>query len=236
MTRRLLRLVLLAVLGMTALTVVLILPFRWLNPPITMFMLADRLQAVRSDDPDYRFRHEWVEWDELSPSLKVAVIAAEDQRFSRHFGFDLVEIDKALRARRTGASSRGASTITQQTAKNLFLWSGQSWVRKGIEAWLTLWLELLWPKQRILEVYLNIAEFGPGVFGAEAASHYHFGLTARALGTANSALLAAVLPNPIVYQASAPSGYVVGRQRKIQRQMQLIGGTAYLDQLDGRGD
>ena len=213
-------------------TVVLILPFRWINPPITMFMAADRLQAAIARDRSYRFRHEWVALPDMSTNIKVAVIAAEDQRFASHFGFDLIEIDKALGARRGHGSGRGASTISQQTAKNLFLWSGHSWIRKGLEAWLTLWIEACWPKKRILEVYLNSAEFGPGVFGAGAASDFFFGRSPGQLSTSESALLAAVLPNPIRFSVAAPSTRVRQRQQWIEQQIRALGGASYLDRLD----
>jgi len=162
----------------------------------------------------------------------LAVIAAEDQRFADHGGFDLIEIGNAVSARLDGTSTRGASTLTQQTAKNLFLWSGQSWVRKGLEAWLTLWIEWLWPKTRILEVYLNIAEFGPGVFGVEAASRRFFNTSAERLSAERSALLAAVLPNPGVYRVDAPGPKVLNRQRWILKQIRGIGGNAYLRRLE----
>lgn len=213
-------------------TVVLILPFRWINPPITMFMAADRLQAAFARDRSYRFRHEWIPLSAMSANIKVAVIAAEDQRFAGHFGFDLVEIDKALGAQRGGGSGRGASTITQQTAKNLFLWSGHSWLRKGLEAWLTLWIEVCWPKTRILEVYLNSAEFGPGVFGAGAASNHFFRHPPSRLSTTESALLAAVLPNPKRFSVAAPSAKVRHRQQWIERQIRALGGASYLNRLD----
>ncbi len=214
------------------LTVLLILPFRWINPPISMFMAADRLQAAIANDGSYLFRHQWVALDDMSANIQVAVIAAEDQRFASHFGFDLVEIDKALETRRAGGAGRGASTISQQTAKNLFLWSGRSWLRKGLEAWLTLWIELFWSKTRILEVYLNIAEFGPGVFGAGAASEHFFKHPSGRLTASESALLAAVLPNPLRFSVAAPSDYVRQRQHRIHRQMKLLGGAAFLQRLD----
>jgi monofunctional glycosyltransferase len=213
-------------------TAVLVLPFRWINPPITMFMATDRLHAAIARDRSYRFRHQWVAWHDMSANIKIAVIAAEDQRFDTHFGFDLIEIDKALEARQVGGAGRGASTISQQTAKNLFLWSGHSWIRKGLEAWLTLWIEACWPKNRILEVYLNSAEFGPGVFGAGAASDYFFGRTPNQLSVSESALLAAVLPNPIRFSVAAPSAKVRQRQQWIKRQIRSLGGASYLQLLD----
>ncbi len=163
--------------------------------------------------------------------VQTAVIAAEDQRFADHYGFDLVEIGNAVSTRMKGRSNRGASTISQQTAKNLFLWGGQSWLRKGIEAWLTTWIEGLWPKKRILEVYLNIAEFGRGTFGVQAASRRYFKKSAAQVSLAESSLLAAVLPNPLIYRVDQPGPRVRKRQQWIQAQIQSIGGASYLKRL-----
>ena len=230
--RRLRNKLLHASLWVVIVTAVLILPFRWINPPITMFMATDRLHAAFARDRSYRFRHDWVALSDMSANIKVAVVAAEDQRFANHFGFDLIEIDKALQARRDNSRGRGASTISQQTAKNLFLWSSHSWVRKGLEAWLTLWIEACWPKNRILEVYLNSAEFGPGVFGVGAASEYFFARTPDQISVSESALLAAVLPNPIRFSVAAPSAKVRQRQQWIERQIRALGGTSYLKLLE----
>lgn len=205
---------------------------RWVNPPTTAFMLTDRLGAWLASEPNYRFQHRWDPWTQISGNAKLAVIASEDQRFAEHFGFDFVEIGNALDERERGRSHRGASTITQQTAKNLFLWSGQSWVRKGLEAYFTLLIETFWPKRRILEVYLNIAEFGPGVFGVGAASDRYFRLTPARLNRPQSALLAAVLPNPRLFHVAAPSKYVRYRQSWILLQMNRLGGSGYLGHLD----
>ncbi|MDX1517608.1 MAG: monofunctional biosynthetic peptidoglycan transglycosylase, partial [Woeseiaceae bacterium] len=172
-------------------SVVLVLPLRWINPATTAFMIADE-----RDLDEIRF--EWVAWNDISESLALAAIAAEDQRFFDHAGIDFASIKKSVEdARRRGAGLRGASTITQQVAKNLYLWRGRSFVRKGIEAYLALLIDLTWPKQRILEVYLNIAEFGPGIYGVGAASDIFFGKSARTVSDAEAARLAAVLPNPI---------------------------------------
>jgi monofunctional biosynthetic peptidoglycan transglycosylase len=214
------------------LTIVPIAALRYVDPPTTLFMIADRWEAALGDEAGYHFEYQWQDLDNIDPDIQLAVIAAEDQRFADHAGFDLVEISHAVSARLDGTSSRGASTITQQTAKNLFLWSGQSWVRKGLEAWLTLWIEWLWPKKRILEVYLNVAEFGPGVFGVAAASSRFFKGRADRLTAEQSALLAAVLPNPRLYRADAPGPRVLKRQRWILRQIKGIGGMAYLSRLD----
>lgn len=161
--------------------------------------------------------------------MPLAVVAAEDQRFPDHRGFDLESIRDALEERHR--RQRGASTISQQVAKNLYLWPGQSWLRKGLEAYLTLYIELLWPKRRILEIYLNIAEFGPGVFGVGYAAGDFFGGTARQLSARQAATLAAVLPNPKRMSAAAPSVHVAERRQWILRQMEQLGGPAYLANL-----
>jgi monofunctional biosynthetic peptidoglycan transglycosylase len=163
--------------------------------------------------------------------VKVAVIASEDQNFPAHYGFDLKSINDALTERQSGGRVRGASTISQQVAKNLFLWPAQSWLRKGLEAYFTVLIETLWPKQRILEVYLNVAEFGRGVFGVGAASDIYFHKRASRLSAYDAALLAAVLPSPKKMRVNAPSNYVRSRQQWILGQMRGLGGTALLKEL-----
>jgi monofunctional biosynthetic peptidoglycan transglycosylase len=202
--------------------IVPVLAFRWLPVPFTAFMLQDRVNAALSRQHDYRFRHDWVPWKQISPNAARAVIASEDQKFASHHGFDLESIDQALAEKDRGRRLRGASTISQQLAKNLFLWPGRSWVRKGLEAWFTLLLEGLWPKQRILEVYLNSAEFGRGVWGIEAASQRFFGKPARRLSRGEAALLAAVLPSPRRLHADAASPYLRSRQAWILDQMDAV--------------
>ena len=218
-------------LGLVAACVLVVLLLRWVPVPLTSFMLQDRIAALRSGGKDHGFEHDWVAWDEISPNAAVAVVAAEDQKFAYHLGFDVESIDRAMKEAKRGRRLRGASTISQQVAKNLFLWPGHSWVRKGFEAWFTLLIEALWPKQRILEVYLNSAEFGRGVWGVEAASRRFFGKPARRLSRQEAALLAAVLPNPKRFRVDAPSGYVRQRQAWILGQMSALGGSAYLDAL-----
>ena len=164
--------------------------------------------------------------------MKLAVIASEDQTFPDHHGFDFRSIDKALDERERGRPVRGASTISQQVAKNLFLWPGKNWIRKGLEAYFTLLIETLWPKQRILEVYLNIAEFGKGVFGVGIASESYLRKPAARLSSYDAALLAAVLPNPKRLRANSPSTYVRSRQAWIMGQMRGLGGTALLQRLE----
>jgi monofunctional biosynthetic peptidoglycan transglycosylase len=222
----------LALAAWAAVTVVVVVALRWVNPPTTAFMLRERVGALFARDAGYEFRHEWRDWDQISRYAALAVVAAEDQRFPLHRGFDFKQIDKALEDRERGRRVRGASTISQQVAKNLFLWPGQSWFRKGLEAGLTVLIELAWPKQRILEVYLNVAEFGRGIWGIQAASRAYFGKDAAKLGRAEAALLAAVLPAPKRYSAAKPGPWVRKRQAWIQRQMAALGGPAYLAELD----
>lgn len=207
---------LLGVLAFVALLICLpllpVLLLIFINPPTSSYMLQSETAV----------RQQWVDAAEISPWAARAVIAAEDQRFAEHWGFDLASIAEAVEDNRRGGSRRGASTISQQLAKNLFLWPG-GYVRKGIEAWITLWIELLWSKHRILEVYLNIAEFGAGTYGVEAAARQFFGISAAQLGAEQAALLAAVLPNPKRLLAALPSDYVSERSRWIQAQMTQMG-------------
>ncbi|MGQ0428650.1 MAG: monofunctional biosynthetic peptidoglycan transglycosylase [Gammaproteobacteria bacterium] len=202
-----------ALLSLAAASVLLVALLRFVPVPVTAFMLQDEVRPRQ---------HEWVPWEEISRHAAAAVIAAEDQRFLEHDGFDFEAIDKALIDAKRGRRLRGASTISQQLAKNLFLWPGQSWLRKGLEAWFTLWIEALWPKRRILEVYLNSAEFGRGVWGVEAASRKFFGKPAERLSRVEAALLAAVLPNPKRFRAANPSPYVRQRQDWILWQMRRL--------------
>jgi monofunctional biosynthetic peptidoglycan transglycosylase len=229
---RIARAVLLLVAAWAAVTVLVVLMLRWVDPPATAFMLQDRIGALVRGDDTYEFRHEWRDWDQISRQAALAVVAAEDQQFPRHHGFDLKQIDKALKDRERGRRVRGASTISQQVAKNLFLWPGQSWFRKGLEAGLTVLIEIAWPKQRILEVYLNVAEFGRGTWGVQAASRRFFRKDAARLGRSEAALLAAVLPAPKRYRADQPGPYVRRRQAWIERQMVALGGPAYLSDLN----
>ena len=197
--------------------------------PFSAVMVERQLSAWLSGDFGYVAHSDWVSMDEISPWMGLAVIAAEDQKFPEHWGFDVSAIEKALaHNERNENRIRGASTLSQQTAKNLFLWDGRSWVRKGYEAGLTLGMETVWSKKRILTVYLNIAEFGDGVFGVEAAAQRYFHKPASRLSLSEAALLAAVLPNPLRFKANAPSGYVRSRQAWIMRQMRQLGGESFM--------
>ena len=208
----------------------LILLFSILPVPFSAVMVERQLSAWFNGDFHYIAHSDWVSMDEISPWMGIAVIAAEDQKFPDHWGFDLPAIQKALaHNERHENRIRGASTLSQQTAKNLFLWDGRSWVRKGLEAGLTLGMETVWSKKRILTIYLNIAEFGDGVFGVEAAAQRYFNKPASRLSLSEAALLAAVLPNPVRFKASAPSGYVRSRQAWIMRQMRQLGGEGFME-------
>ncbi len=231
LTFRLLRIAGWLLLGWLAFTIAMIALLRWVDPPTSAFMLRERSLAA-SSKPAYSVRHRWVDAQQISKQVQVAVIASEDQTFPDHHGFDFRSIDQALDERERGQRVRGASTISQQVAKNLFLWPGQSWVRKGLEVYFTLLIETLWPKQRILEVYLNIAEFGKGVFGVGIASETYFRKSAARLNAYDAALLAAVLPSPKRLRANAPSTYVRSRQRWIMAQMRSLGGTSVLQRLE----
>ena len=201
---------------------------RFVHPVTSAFMMERWLGATLSREKDFSLHYRWTPWDKVSKQLPIALVAAEDQKFPFHHGFDLDAIQDAIEDAEDGDRLRGASTITQQVAKNLFLWNGRSFVRKGLEAYFTVLIEALWPKRRILEVYLNIAEFGDGIYGAAAASETFFHKTPAALGARESALLAAVLPNPKRLRADRPSGYVERRAAWIERQAAQLGGASYL--------
>jgi monofunctional biosynthetic peptidoglycan transglycosylase len=205
---------------------------RWINPPYTAFMAEAQAAAWAARDSNYVFRHSWVDLDRISPNLPLAVVASEDQKFPEHWGFDVEAIERAYALNQHSHKVRGASTISQQVAKNMFLWSGRSYFRKGLEAYFTVLIESLWPKRRILEVYLNVAEFGYGIYGAEAAAQRFFHKPASRLTRGDAAALAAVLPNPERLSAAAPTRYVQQRREWILGQMQALGGPEMLDEID----
>ncbi|MGB5423587.1 MAG: monofunctional biosynthetic peptidoglycan transglycosylase [Desulfobacterales bacterium] len=208
----------LVVIGL-AVTLLPVVILRWVPPPTTAFMLQKYFQARWNGSRDYTIRYRWTDWRNISPHAAQAVMAAEDQKFPVHWGFDPHSIAEAWEERQKGERIRGASTITQQVAKNLFLWPGKSFVRKGIEAYFTVLIETIWPKRRILEVYLNIAEFGRGVFGIAAASETFYKKTPDRLTRTQSALLAAALPNPRQLRIDRPSPYMQARAVWILNQM-----------------
>jgi monofunctional biosynthetic peptidoglycan transglycosylase len=203
---------------------------RWFPPFTTPLML---MRVTGKSDPQYQISgisSQWINYSRLSSNMKLAVITSEDQRFSTHSGFDYEAIEKAIKHNRRSKRVRGASTISQQVAKNVFLWPGRSYLRKGLEVYFTVMIEALWPKERILEMYLNVIETGNGVFGVQAAARKYFHEDASALSPAQAALIAAVLPNPRLYNAAKPSSYIRHKQAWIQREMKEIG-KEYLDEL-----
>jgi monofunctional biosynthetic peptidoglycan transglycosylase len=204
-------------------SIISVMILRWLPVPTSSFMLYRHYEDVRDEQTFRPIRYDWVSYDNISHHAARAVIASEDQKFFHHAGFDLESIQKAINVYAKGGKLRGASTISQQVAKNLFLTPTKSLFRKGVEAWFTFLIETMWNKERILEVYLNIAEFGDHLFGIDEASHKYFGIPAKQLSPSQAALLAATLPNPIRFQANRPSGYVFKRQRWILRQMRNLG-------------
>ena len=203
-----------------------VVALRWVNPPATSFVLRQDWESLQAEQ--YSLREHWVSYENIPRHTMQAVVASEDQLFWDHWGFDFESIEEAWEERMEGERSRGASTITQQVAKNIYLWPAESYIRKGIEAGITLMIELFWPKERIIEVYLNIAEFGPGIFGIGKASEQLFGLPASGLEPDMSARLAAVLPNPKRMRVNPPSPYAKERSRWILRQMTLRTGTPYV--------
>jgi len=214
--RRLRRILLVALAVILLLPAALVLAYGVLPPPGTPLMLI-RLGEGES------LRKDWQPLDEISPHLPRAVIAAEDNLFCSHYGFDLNALGEVLADARAGERTRGASTISMQLAKNLFLWPGRSYIRNGLEAYLTLHVEFLLSKRRIMELYLNIAEWGPGLYGAEAAARHHFGKSAKALTPREAALLAVSLPNPREWAAGKPDGYLTGRAATITRRIGQLG-------------
>ncbi|MEJ2619170.1 MAG: monofunctional biosynthetic peptidoglycan transglycosylase [Candidatus Thiodiazotropha sp.] len=219
--QRSLRLTLRVVFGVMLLLVSIIVLLRFFDPPVWSWMIQRELNTP-SGYPEHSI-HQWVDLESISPSMQLAVVAAEDQRFPYHHGIDPEAIFRALQEANRGKRLRGASTLTQQTAKNLFLWPHRNFFRKFIEMGFALLLELFWDKQRILEVYLNIAEFGPGVYGVAAASEYWFQVPVDHLSIRQASRLAAILPNPWRYRAHPPSPYVAERSRWIEQQMRQLG-------------
>jgi monofunctional biosynthetic peptidoglycan transglycosylase len=195
--------------------VIMVAVYRFVPPPVTYLMVQRLFEGQGLD-------HRWVPLENISPNLVRAVIAAEDARFCEHRGFDIAAIEKAMAANAKGKKLRGGSTISQQTAKNVFLWPGRDWVRKGLEAWFTVLIEIGWGKERIMEVYLNSIEFGPGIYGAEAASQRFFKVPARKLTPTQAARMAAILPKPLGWKAAKPGPYVKRRAGSINRNARVV--------------
>jgi len=229
---RIARAVLWLVLICVVLSVGPVLLYRWVNPPFSAFMVESQIDAWIHHDSSYESRHSWVDLQHISPNLPLAVVASEDQKFPEHWGFDVEAIEKAYAMNQHRHRQHGASTISQQVSKNLFLWSGGGFFRKGLEAYFTVLIETCWPKRRILEIYLNIAEFGFGIYGAEAAAQHFFHKPASHLTRSDAAVLAAVLPSPEHYSAAQPSPYVERRREWILEQMQALGGPEMLNEID----
>ena len=218
-------------LGFILLSVFLVLLLKWLNPLTSSIMMQRQIEALITFNDQQAIAYQWFGYDEISKQMALAVVAAEDQNFPTHFGFDFEQIEKAFKQNERGRKLRGASTITQQVAKNLFLWEGRSFVRKGFEAYFTLLIEVFWSKERILEVYLNIIETGDMIFGVGAASQIYFKKLPNKLTRSQAALLTATIPNPIRFSVKRPSAYILRRQNWILGQMSSLGGISYLKDL-----
>lgn len=228
--RKIARWLMLALLGWVAFSVLVVLMLRVVPLPFSMVMLERKAESLLAGEWIAQ-QQQWRPLKALSPNAQLAVIASEDQRFPSHRGIDFIELRRAIVDARRGDRLRGASTLSQQTAKNVFLWTGRSWIRKLLEVWFTVLIEAMWPKERILEVYLNIAEWDNGVFGLEAASQHYFGVSADQLSVVQASRLAAILPNPREWSASRPSVHTERRAQWIRQQMNNLGGQAYLKRL-----
>nr|MBC7612228.1 monofunctional biosynthetic peptidoglycan transglycosylase [Pseudopedobacter sp.] len=214
--KKLIRLLLKAMLWFFAISIFWVLLYKFINPPIT-YLMVERGFERNFEGKDWKIAKRWKDFDELSLNLKKAAIAGEDARFMTHHGFDFEAIEKAYEKNKQGKKMRGGSTISQQTAKNVFLWSGRSYIRKGFEAYFTFLIELFWSKKRILEVYLNMIETGDGIYGAEQACQTYYGKSADNLSKGQAALLIAVLPNPLKWSPANPTAYIYHRQYLILR-------------------
>jgi monofunctional biosynthetic peptidoglycan transglycosylase len=211
-------------------SILLVLFLRWVNPPTSSFMLQRQFESWQNEE-NLKLQYQWVDWEAISAEIKMAAITSEDQGFATHWWLDLNSIQKAIDEYERGEDLRGASTITQQTAKNLFLWAGQSYLRKAIETYCALLMELLWSKERILEVYLNIVEFGDGIYGVHAAAHHYFDTTPANLSKWQSALMVTALPAPKRYDLANPSNYMLKRRTWVLQYMEFLGDSHYLNKL-----
>lgn len=230
-SKKLLKVILKSLLIFFIFSVVIVFLLRWLNPLTSSIMIQRQVEALVSFKEKKIVAYEWFGYDNISKEMALAVVAAEDQNFPNHFGFDFKQIEKALEQYDHGRRLRGASTITQQVAKNLFLWEGRSFIRKGLEAYFTILIEILWSKERILEVYLNIIEMGDLIFGVGAASQIYFKKLPAKINRNQAALLTATIPNPMRFSVRKPSAYILRRQNWILGQMSLLGGASYIKDL-----
>ena len=228
--KRFLRLLFQIVFGLFLFSVAMVVIYRFVPVPVTILQLSRCVEQFHDEKP-IRLKKDWEPLENISNKLQLAVVCAEDQKFLNHHGFDVEAIEKAIEHNKQGKRIRGASTISQQTAKNVFLWEGRTWVRKGLEVYFTALIELLWNKQRIMEVYLNVIEMGDGIYGAEMASQVYFKKSASKLTNAEAALIASILPNPRIYSAKNPSNFVRGRQGWTMRQMVNWGDRLKYDKL-----
>lgn len=226
--RKILNFIWKAIVCFVVVSILSVILFRWVPVPVTPFMLI-RCVEQKMDGKKMHMEHDWVPFEEINPKLQLAVVCSEDQNYLKHFGFDWGAIQKAMKENEQGKHMRGASTITQQTAKNVFLWSGRSYLRKAFEVWFTLLIEIFWSKERIMEVYLNSIEMGDGVYGAEAASQYWFKKKAVKLTKDEAAAIAAILPSPLRYKANPPSNYISKRKEWIKQQMNYWGNKLNYD-------
>ena len=226
MFKRILKWIVKIILIFFGITIGLVLIYKFINPPITPFMIVKYFEGEASV-----IQKDWVSIEEISSEIPLAVIAAEDQKFMNHNGFDMEAIEKAIENNSKGKRIKGGSTISQQTAKNVFLVPNRSWVRKGLETYFTFLIELFWSKGRIMEVYLNVIEQGDGIYGVQASSIIHFNKDAKKVNRSQAALMAVVLPNPVKYKIKNPSGYIRGRQSWTIRQMGNLGGTSIVKPL-----
>ena len=208
-------------------SLLMVVVYRFVPVPFTLLQLGRVVEQIAAGKP-IKLAKDWEPIDRISNNLALAVICAEDQKFPEHNGFDVEAIEKAIKHNKKSKRKRGASTISQQTAKNVFLWESRTWLRKGLEVYFTFLIEVIWPKERIMEVYLNVIEMGDGIYGAQAASQAYFKKDAAKLTASEAALIAAILPSPLRYSATKPSGYVRGRQGWIMGQMAQWGGKIEL--------
>ena len=203
-------------------SVLWVLAYRFINPPMTLLMIERNMER-KSDGKDFKTDKKWVRFEDISDNMKRAAVSAEDQKFLKHMGFDIKAIERAYASNEKGKKIKGGSTISQQTAKNVFLWPGRSYIRKGFEAYFTLLIEMLWSKERILEVYLNVIEMGDGIYGAEAASQTYFNKPCKSLSKSQAALIAACFPNPLKWTPAHPTRYIRHKQQVIMQIMRRLG-------------